>query len=130
MISSPTDSLLASLDLDIGTFRFYPNLVISEIREGAIVDFDKMLPVFVRGQEFYTSDTPFVYISDRKNSYSFDPTLHLETRKMFENLGGYGVVVYDEVNRRIAILEQNFMKCPVKIFSSLDDAKKWARNLV
>ena len=130
MIHNPTDSLIATLELDIGFFQFYPNLVISEMREGVVVNFDNCLPIFMHGLEYYTVDTPLVYISNRKNSYSFDPTLHLEAKTIFSNLKGYGVVVYDEMNLRIAQLEQKFLDCPIGVFNSLDDAKTWGLNLL
>ncbi|MBT8184091.1 MAG: hypothetical protein KJN76_04570 [Eudoraea sp.] len=130
MISSLTDNLIGTMELDIGVFRFYPNLVISEMKEGVVVNFDNCLPLFVKGLEYYTVDTPLIYISNRINSYSFDPTLHLEAKAIYSNLYGYGVVVYDDMNYRIAQLEQNFMDCPVKIFYSLEEAKTWASKLL
>ena len=130
MIDPPTETLISTLDLDIGIFRFYPNLVISEIKEGVTVTFDNSLPVFIKGLEHYTVNTPLVYISNRINSYSFDPTLHMEAKAIFSNLRGFGVVVYDEMNLRIAQLEQKFMDCPVNLFYSLDEAKEWARSVL
>ena len=130
MVHHPTDKLIATLELDIGIFRFYPNLVISEMKEGVAVNFDNCLPIFMQGLEYYTVDTPLVYISNRKNSYSFDPTLHLEVKTIFSNLKGYGVVIYNEMSHRIARLEQNFMDCPVRIFYDLDEAKSWAKELL
>ncbi|MEX0290519.1 MAG: hypothetical protein AB3N14_15550 [Flavobacteriaceae bacterium] len=130
MLHQPTDNLIATLELDIGKIWFYPNLVISEMNEGVVVTFDNCMPIFMQGLEYYTVDTPLVYISHRKNSYSFDPTLHLEAKSIFSNLKGYGVVIYNEMNHRIARLEQNFMDCPVRIFYDLDLAKSWAKELL
>ena len=130
MIHPLTDKLIGTMELDIGLFRFYPNLVISEMKEGVVVNFDNCLPIFIKGLEFYTQDTPLIYISNRINSYSFDPTLHLEAKTIYSNLKGYAVVVYDEMNYRIALLEQNFMDCPVHIFHSLEEAKIWALCLL
>ena len=118
------------MELDIGTFQFYPNLVISEMKEGVVVNFDKCLPLFIHGLEHYKHEKRLIYISNRINSYSIDPTLHLEAKSIYRNLYGYGVVVYDEMNYRIAQLEENFMNCPVNIFYSLDDAKAWAQHLI
>jgi hypothetical protein len=130
LIYPSTDSLIATLELDIGSFRFYPNMVISEMNEGVTVKFDDLLPALLRGLEIYSIETPLIYLSDRRNSYSFDPTLHLEAKAVFSNLRGYGVIVYDEMNLRIAELEQQFMECPVNIFYSLDEAKHWAKGLL
>ncbi|NAS10806.1 hypothetical protein [Poritiphilus flavus] len=130
MIHSLTNNLLAVHELDIGVFRFYPNLVISEIKEGTVVTFEKALPLFSIGMEYYDMDTSLVYISDRKNSYSIDPTLHMEAKEIFSNLIGYGVVAYNEMSRKIAALEQKFVACPMGVFNSLDEAKIWAQDLL
>ncbi len=130
MIHSLTNKLLAVHDLDIGVFRFYPNLVVSEIREGTVVTFEKALPLFSLGLEYYDVNTSLVYISDRKNSYSIDPTLHMEAKEIFANLIGYGVVAYNEMSRKIAALEQKFVACPMAVFNSLDEAESWAQSLL
>ncbi len=130
VVHSPTETLIGTLELDIGTTRFYQNLVISEMKEGAVVNFDNCLPIFTKALEYYTLDTPVVYISNRINSYSFDPTLHLEAKAIFTNLRGYGVVVYNDMNYKIALLEQQFMDCPVNIFSSFEEACEWAQDIL
>ena len=130
MIHSPTNELLAIHELDIGRFYFYPNLVVSEVKEGVIVTFEKALPLFSIGLEYYPPDTPLVYLSDRKNSYSIDPTLHIEAKEIFSNLLGYGVIAYNELNRKIASIEQKFVKCPFEIFTNLPEATVWAQNLL
>ncbi len=130
LIPLPTDKLMVTLELDIGMFFFYPNMVVSQMNEGVIVNFDNVLPVFLKGLQYYTSETPLVYISNRINSYSFDPTLHLEAREVFSNLKGYGVVVYNDMNLRIAKLEQEFINCPLRIFNTLEEARIWGRQVV
>lgn len=130
MIPLRTDKLKVTLELDIGLFYFYPNMVISRMKEGVTVNFDNVLPVLLKGLQYYTADTPLVYISNRVNSYSFDPTIHLEAREVYSNLKGYGVVVYDKMNLRIAKLEQGFVSCPLHIFHSLEEAKTWAHQLL
>jgi len=130
VIQHGTENLIGTIELDIGLFQFYPNLVISEMKEGVVVNFDNCLPLFINGLEYYTVDTPLIYISNRINSYSFDPTIHLEAKAIYSNLKGYAVVVYDEMNYRIALLEQKFMDCPVNIFYSLEEAKLWAMSLL
>jgi hypothetical protein len=100
------------------------------MNEGVTVNFDNILPVFLKCLQHYTVSTPLVYISDRVNSYSFDPTLHIEAKDIFANLKGYGVVVYDDMNLRIAQLEQGFISWPLHIFRSLEDATTWANQLL
>ncbi len=130
LIPLPTDKLMVTLELDIGLFFFYPNMVVSQMNEGVTVNFDNVLPVLLKGLQYYSADTPLVYISNRINSYSFDPTIHLEAREVFSNLKGYGVVVYDDMNLRIAQLEQEFINYPIRIFHSLEEARNWGQQLL
>ncbi len=130
MVHPPTDKLLAVHELEIGRFYFYPHLVVSEIEEGVIVTFDNALSLFSIGLETYSLDEPLVYLSNRKNSYSIDPTLHIEAKEMFSNLLGYGVVAYNEVTRKIAAIEQQFVSCPLHTFDSLPEAWQWAQDLL
>ena len=123
-------TFLAEHRLAIGTFRFYHNLVIGRIDEGQQVTLDSALPVIAIGIEFYNRKRPAVYLSDRQHSYSMDPTLHLEAHKLFPFLLGYGVVAYNDINRRVAELEQQFVPCPSGIFDSMDAGLAWTMQLI
>ncbi len=123
-------SFLAEHQLKFGTFRFYRNLVIGRINEGEQVSLDSTLPLIAIGIELYSEKRPAVYLSDRIYSYSMDPTLHLEAHKLFPFLLGYGVIAYNELNYRVARLEQRFIPCPCGIFRSMDEALSWSWQLI
>ncbi|AXT53332.1 hypothetical protein D1818_21805 [Aquimarina sp. BL5] len=116
--------------LDIGSFFFYKNFMVSEMNEGASLNYDKATKLFLLTKEYYGTNIPFVYITNRKNSYSFEPTTHFKSAKLFPNLKGYGVVTYNSINNKIATLEQSFLNVPTRIFENLDDAKLWADKLM
>lgn len=121
---------IAEHELDFGRFRFYKNLIIGEIFEGARMNFDKALPLLAIAALYYSEEKPLVYLSDRKTSYSLDPTMHREINKLFPFLLGYGVIVYNDLNVQVAELEQRFLCCPSGVFHSLDEALAWAQELI
>jgi len=116
-------------ELEIGTFRFYENVIIGQIREGMQINLDNALPIFALGWEQY-KNKDVVYISDRKYSYSLDPTMHFETKKLVPFIAGYGWVVYNPVAERAARLEERFLDFPTAVFRSMDPALTWAWNLL
>ncbi|GAA4270936.1 hypothetical protein U6A24_03465 [Aquimarina gracilis] len=116
--------------LDIGTFYFYENFIVGEIVEGVNLNFESGKELFKLAQANYKNDKPFVYISNRINSYSFIPTGHYKSVALFPNLKGYATVVYNDINYRIAELEQSFMNWPNGIFENLEDAIDWAEDIL
>lgn len=131
MIDQVQNKLIKKHTLDIGTVYFYENLVISEIKEGVFVNFDKLSGIFELGKMYYGNKTPFVYLSHRINSYSLDPMGHLRCVALFPNLKGYGAIIYNDINFKVAELEQKFIvDKTAQIFDNVDDALRWAENLV
>ena len=130
MTSSLNIELIKRHELDVGSFYFYKNHIVAEVNEGIASTFEKAFQVLALGKAYYGNTTPFVYISNRVNSYSFNPTAHYKTQAMFPNLKGYAVVTYNEVNQEIAQLEQTFLNKPVAIFHKLEHALKWVEELI
>ncbi len=116
---------------DIGTFYYYRNFVISEINEGVVITLDKVIEVSSKyTKKYYGNLTPFVYIANRVNSYSLEPTVHFKTTIMFPNAKGYGIVIYNSLNKQIAALEQTFTGIPTQVFDNLNTAVQWAEKLI
>ncbi|MBA6313642.1 hypothetical protein [Cellulophaga baltica] len=130
MTSQLNRTLIKRYQLTIGTFYFYENYVVSEVNEGIALSFETLQEVIQLGKEHYGKHTPFVFISNRVNSYSFNPTSHFKTVPMFPNVKGFAVVVYDSINKEIAEMEQTFVHKPVHIFDDLSDAIIWAEKLI
>ncbi|AXT53330.1 hypothetical protein D1818_21795 [Aquimarina sp. BL5] len=130
MVHDFNEKLIHKHQLSIGSFYFYKNHIISEIKEGIILSFENCSDLFERIHSYYGTTIPFVYISNRKNSYSFVPTGHFKSSKLFPNFTGYGVVTYDAINNKVATLEQSFLETSTGIFNSLDDALLWADELI
>lgn len=122
--------LLKRHDLDVGTFFFYKNFMVSEFKEGIAVTIDNAREMLHLAKIYYGNKTPVVYITNRVNSYSFNPTDHFKTAQMFPNLKGYATVTYDAINHDIASLEQSFLNVPTQVFHSLEDAINWVEELI
>lgn len=104
--------------------------MVAEVKEGIAFTFENAQEMLQLAKEYYGNKTPFVYISNRVNSYSFNPTAHFKTATMFTNLKGYATVTYDTINHEIAHMEESFMNRPVKNFRILEDAIAWAEQLI
>ncbi|WP_299245569.1 hypothetical protein [uncultured Aquimarina sp.] len=130
MVYNFNKKLIHKHQLTIGLFYFYKNHIISEIKEGVILTFENCSELFELIHSYYGTTIPFVYISNRKNSYSFVPTGHFKSSKLFPNFTGYGVVIYDAINYKVATLEQSFLETPTKIFNCLDDTLLWIDELI
>lgn len=122
--------LIKKYELDIGTVYFYENYVVSEIKKGIVLNFEKATQLLLLGKEYYGNKVPFVYISNRIHSYSFEPTSHYKSTELFPNLIGFAVVSYDPIGTEVAKLEQVFLNKPTRIFSSLDEAIEWVAQLI
>ncbi|SEL82398.1 hypothetical protein SAMN04487910_3367 [Aquimarina amphilecti] len=130
MVHDFNKNLLHKHELAIGSFYFYKNYIISEIKEGITLTFENCTELFEIIHSHFGTTTPFVYISNRKNSYSFVPTGHFKSSKLFPNFIGYGVITYDAINTKVATLEQSFLENKTKIFDNLDEAILWVNELI
>jgi len=115
-------------ELEIGTFIFTEHYVLAEMNEGSTVSVANATKAISLAKKFYGTTKPFVYISNRKNSYAFDPMAHFKTFTMFPNALGFVVVTYNNMNHDLAKMEQAFINKPTGIVQNLDDAIAWAEN--
>ncbi len=118
---------------DILTFDFcdmtiYDNYVVVVMKEGINLT-PKYNDVLVEITNKYYANKPFVYITNRINSYSVDPKIYYETSKI-ENLKGFAVVSKNYQAKINAQIEQRFFNKPFEIFSNLDDALEWAEKFI
>jgi hypothetical protein len=77
----------------------------------------------------YFGDTPFIYITHRKNSYSVDPVIYKKTSQI-KNLLGFAVVADVPLAKANAEVEKLFLNKPFEIFQTLEDALNWAKTLL
>lgn len=120
---------LTTHELAIGTFHFYQHVIVGEVKKGMQISLDNVLPLLALSWEAYRN-TSVIYISDRKHSYSLDPTMYYEVKKLVPHMTGYAWVVYNDFNRQIAEIESRFLNCPNSIHTTMSDALKWSLKIL
>jgi hypothetical protein len=117
-----------TLTYNFGSIEVYEQFVISYIKEGFHLTPDKN-KVLEEIAYTYFYDKPFVYITHRKHSYSVDPSIYLETSEIL-NLAGFAVVAEVPLSKGNAEVEKLFLNKPFEIFTSIEDAKSWAKSIL
>ncbi len=118
------------LELDFATIRIYESLIITECKEGVLLDVQKNRKVLELAGEVFNNGA-FGYISNRINSYAVDPMVYRESAA-HPQLKAIAVVSSNELARSSAKLEQQFYTNtnPFQIFSSLEEAKVWINGVL
>jgi len=116
--------------LEIGTFLFYTNIIVGEFYQGVHVIKENAIEPIIIAQQIYGDYKPVVYISNRQNSYSMDPTAYKEVMDMFPNFKGFAIVSQNKYRRKLASLEKLFIKKPIGVFDNMNSAFYWAEKLL
>lgn len=118
------------LELDFATIKIYNNLIISECKEGILLDVQNNRKVLELAEEVFNNG-PFGYISNRINSYAVDPMVYRESAA-HPQLKAIAVVSDSDLARSSAKLEKKFYTNtnPFQIFSSLEEAKDWINGVL
>ncbi len=106
------------------TIRLHKSVAIIEIAEGTSLSYENGLQTFRRLLSII-GDKPWVYISNRVNSYSLDPNDYRHLNEI-PTLKGIGVIQYKKSIKTAIELEKLFIKKPFKTFDDLDSAIEWA----
>lgn len=130
MIADKKQNLITTLETEIGRFEYYQNYIVGKINEGVHVTYEAAAEPLQVGAQIFGYGKDFIYISDRTNSYSIEPTGYYDASKMFPNFKGLAIVAKNKRRRMLANLERLFMKRPIKVFENLEDAFTWANELL
>ena len=128
--TSIRQELLVEHFFDIGKFWFYPNIILGEFAEGVHVTKANVIEPIQLAQKIYSDGRPFIYVSHRLHSYSMDPVGYGEVVSMFPNFIGFAIVSTNKYRRMLANLERLFIKRPIAVFHTLEDAFVWADDLL
>ena len=112
------------LETEIGDLFFYPDLVIVEAKEGVTLSYKTAFSILLKALQL-TGLKPFVYISNRINSYAVDPNDYKYFNKI-SSLKAMAIVSKLESARQNAMLEKAFFKKDLEIFDDLNEAYEWA----
>ena len=121
--------VIGELNLEIGKFKFYDNILIGEINEGINMEFKNFLKLMNLIKEIY-DDKPIVYISNRVNSYSIDPIGYRNALKFFPKIIGYSVVTNKKPVLSSIAIEKRFFKSEVLVFKDMELAVNWAKIIL
>lgn len=120
--------LIATYNLSFCDIEIYEDFVINTMKEGitAVPNYHSLLKIAVN--QFF-ANKPFVYISNRINSYAIDPEI-LTKMCGIENLVGFGVVSDAPQQKMQVQLEEMFFKKEIHLFSKMNDALIWKSKVI
>lgn len=122
-----TRNISKTLDLEFTHLEFYQDYVVSTVKEGTILEEEQVNELIDVCKEHYIEDV-FVYISNRKHSYTVNPLIYLNLFKI-GNLEGIAVASSNPDALKTANFERHFSQVTVELFQDLDEAKAWAKSL-
>ncbi|MCB4797402.1 hypothetical protein [Neotamlana laminarinivorans] len=120
--------MIKALNLEIGTVKIYKSYLIVEINEGETIT-ETSNNILIDIADAYYPTKPFVYISNRINSYAVNPVVYTKTSQI-PNLAGFSVVSSNNLSLNNAEVEKLFVNKPFEIFTDLNEAIIWAENIV
>lgn len=122
--------MINKIELDFGVVYIYDKILVSELKEGVLLDVEKNKKILQLGRDAFNRED-FGYISNRIHSYAVDPMVYRESAED-PQLKAIAVVSESNITRKCAVLEQNFYadKNCFQIFSSLEEAKNWISKVL
>ncbi len=115
-------------NLNFCRLELYENYVLAVMHEGIVVDKTNN-EILVEIAENYYKDTPFVYITHRKNSYSVDPIIYIKTSQI-KSLKGFAVVSDTPIQKISVKYEKHFFSKKFCHFYSLEEAIAWKQEVL
>lgn len=119
---------LKILELEFTVLEFHENYVLSQAREGQVLQGKQVADLVEVCSDFYQGRN-FVYLSYRIHDYNVNPTVYLNLEKV-RNLAGIGIVSQRPSSLNMANFEKKFCKVPYEIFTKLDNALLWAQEVI
>ncbi len=116
------------LNLDFCSVIIHDNYMVVEMDSGVHITV-KDNATLIDIVDTYFKNKPFVYITNRVNSYSVDPAIYKETSKI-TNLVGLCVVSKNFMAKSTAEIEKLFFDRAFEIFDTLPEAIVWAKKIL
>lgn len=117
-----------SITYPFGDVELHKNYLVSVINEGETVTALHNDELIKLSKTTY-NNRPFGYITHRKYSYSVDPQTYIETSKI-NNLAAFAIVTNEQITIGNAEIEKLFLKKPVEVFNTLEQAETWVESLI
>ena len=119
---------IATKEFDFGILEFYDGYVISTHNEGVHISAETHNKIMRTINSFF-GKRKFVYIANRKHSYSVDVMVYYEVVKV-KHLLAIAVVNYLGSSVRTFSMETHFLDKPSKEFDALEEAIEWAKSFL
>lgn len=118
----------SALKLDFGSVTFLDNIQIAEMNEGILFDVPHNKELLELASERFGKQ-PYGYISNRVNSYSVNPMIHLDSASI-SNLMAIAVVSKNPVVKQNSIIEKQFFRnsSSFEVFETLEEAINWIKH--
>lgn len=113
-------------EFEFGVFYFFDGLVISEMKEGVVFDWNMAKRAIAAAREIFGNEKPIAYISNRINSYTVVPTEWLKFYNNRHKLSYYSVVGSTQGSFASIVLEKMFFKESLRQFNDLETAIAWS----
>lgn len=120
--------MIKSYELDFCDLEIHEDYVLATMHEGIVVSVENNA-VLIRIAEKHFKNIPFVYITNRINSYSVDPIVYIKTAKI-PSLLGFAVVSNDPIQKTLTKYEKKFFKKEFKRFDDLESAITWKDQMI
>ncbi|RRQ49955.1 hypothetical protein DZC72_05060 [Maribacter algicola] len=117
-------------EFEFGVFYYFDGLVISEINEGVVFDWNMAKRAVAAAKEIFGEEKPIAYISNRINSYTVVPTEWLKFYKNRHQLSYYSVVGSTQGSFASIVLEKMFFKESLRQFNDLEAAVAWSLDRI
>ncbi|MDP2686392.1 MAG: hypothetical protein Q8O62_04165 [Aequorivita sp.] len=124
----PDFQLKKTLETEIGMIYFYDNIVIVEANEGIVFSYKNGFSVLLKTLNILGTK-PWVYISNRVQSYSVKPIDYKYLNKV-PSLKAMAIVVYSDIAQNNTALESKFCKKPFGVFQNVSDAVIWGKGFL
>lgn len=124
----PEVRLTQVVETDIGMLYFYKNILVLEGKEGVTLSYKTAFSVLLKSLQLL-GPRPWVFISNRVNSYSISPTDFSYLNRV-PTLKAIAIVNYTDSAKQNAELETQFCKKPNKNFDKIEDAYNWAKTFL
>jgi len=118
----------SALNLEFGKVTILDNILIAELNEGILLDIAHNRELLNIAKESFNNEA-YGYISNRTNSYSVNPMIHLESASV-ENLAAIAVVSTNTIVKQNTIIEKQFFRhrSSFEVFETLEEAIHWIEN--
>ncbi|WP_299766089.1 hypothetical protein [uncultured Dokdonia sp.] len=114
--------------LSNGTIYVFENFLVSEFKEGAIIDFDCFVQLYHYLNSYSENKQSFGYISNRVHKYTVKVADFMKTKSLGQKAYPMAVVTYDEEGENTFKFEKQVNNCQAILCESLDKAVTYLTN--